>query len=66
MLNNTLPYLTAAGTAINTFVNLLMTFVVGQTFLSMLCAMKFGVFFFFGGIGLLAILFAIFFIPETK
>jgi hypothetical protein len=32
-----------AGTAINTFTNLLMTFVVGQTFLSMLCAMKFGV-----------------------
>jgi sugar porter (SP) family MFS transporter len=56
----------AAGTAINTFVNLLMTFVVGQTFLSMLCAMKFGVFFFFGGIGCIAILFAIFFIPETK
>lgn len=56
----------AAGTAINTFVNLLMTFVVGQTFLSMLCTMKFGVFFFFGGIGILAILFAIFFVPETK
>jgi hypothetical protein len=33
----------AAGTAINTFTNLLMTFVIGQTFLSMLCAMKFGV-----------------------
>lgn len=32
-----------AGTAINTFFNLLMTFAVGQTFLSMLCAMKFGV-----------------------
>lgn len=56
----------AAGTGVNTFCNLLMTFVVGQTFLSMLCAMKFGVFFFFGGIGLIAILFAIFFIPETK
>jgi hypothetical protein len=33
----------AAGTAINTFTNLIMTFVVGQTFLSMLCSMKFGV-----------------------
>eukprot|EP00879_Flechtneria_rotunda_P017824 GHRR01018683.1.p1 GENE.GHRR01018683.1~~GHRR01018683.1.p1 ORF type:complete len:512 (-),score=124.08 GHRR01018683.1:93-1628(-) len=33
----------AAGTAINTFVNLIMTFTVGQTFLSMLCAMGFGV-----------------------
>jgi hypothetical protein len=28
---------------VNTFCNLIMTFVVGQTFLSMLCAMKFGV-----------------------
>jgi hypothetical protein len=33
----------AAGTGVNTFCNLIMTFVVGQTFLSMLCAMKFGV-----------------------
>jgi hypothetical protein len=32
-----------AGTGVNTFCNLIMTFVVGQTFLSMLCAMKFGV-----------------------
>lgn len=56
----------AAGTAINTFTNLLMTFVVGQTFLSMLCAMKFGVFFFFAGIGIIAILFAIFLVPETR
>ncbi|KAF6263304.1 general substrate transporter [Scenedesmus sp. NREL 46B-D3] len=56
----------AAGTAINTFTNLLMTFVIGQTFLSMLCAMKFGVFFFFGGIGLIAILFAILLVPETR
>lgn len=41
----------AAGTAINTFVNLLMTFAVGQTFLSMLCAMKFGVSLFGGESG---------------
>jgi hypothetical protein len=33
----------AAGTGVNTFTNLIMTFVVGQTFLSMLCSMKFGV-----------------------
>lgn len=56
----------AAGTAINTFTNLIMTFVVGQTFLSMLCAMKFGVFFFFAGMGILAVLFAIFLVPETR
>lgn len=41
----------AAGTAINTFVNLLMTFAVGQTFLSMLCTMKFGVSLFGGDSG---------------
>lgn len=33
----------AAGTAVNTFTNMIMTFVIGQCFLSMLCAMKFGV-----------------------
>eukprot|EP00775_Hariotina_reticulata_P012572 gene12572-12704_t len=55
-----------SGTAINTFVNLLMTFAVGQCFLSMLCAMRFGVFFFFAGIGVLAVLFAILFVPETR
>ncbi len=38
----------------------------GQTFLSMLCSMRFGVFFFFGGCLLLGVLFAAFFIPETR
>lgn len=33
----------AAGTGINTFVNFIFTFIIGQCFLSMLCAMKFGV-----------------------
>lgn len=56
----------AAGVALNTFVNMLMTFLIGQTFLTMLCTMRFGVFFFFGGCLLLGVLFAAFFIPETR
>lgn len=56
----------AAGVSINTFMNMLMTFLIGQTFLSMLCTMRFGVFFFFGGCLLLGVLFAAFFIPETR
>lgn len=33
----------AAGMAVNTCVNFLMSFVIGQCFLSMMCSMKFGV-----------------------
>lgn len=39
----------AAGTALGTSVNFLLSFVIGQAFLPMLCAMKFGVFYFFAG-----------------
>jgi hypothetical protein len=39
----------AAGTASAVFFNFLFTFVIGQSFLSMLCAMRFGVFLFFAG-----------------
>jgi hypothetical protein len=39
----------AAGTALATQVNFLLTFVIGQCFLSMLCSMRYGVFFFFAG-----------------
>jgi hypothetical protein len=39
----------AAGTALATVANFLLTFVIGQCFLSMLCAMKWGVFLFFAG-----------------
>jgi sugar porter (SP) family MFS transporter len=56
----------SAGCAINTFVNFITTFVIGQFFLSMLCTMQWGVFLFFAGMVLLATLFVIFFIPETK
>jgi len=37
----------AAGTGINTFVNFIFTFLIGQCFLSILCAMKWGTFLFF-------------------
>lgn len=39
----------SAGQAINVSVNMLFTFVIGQAFLTMLCSMKFGLFFFFAG-----------------
>jgi hypothetical protein len=39
----------AAGTALATMVNFLLTFVIGQCFLHMLCSMRYGVFFFFAG-----------------
>ena len=39
----------SAGQSLNVFVNLLFTFVIGQSFLAMLCGMKFGVFLFFAG-----------------
>lgn len=56
----------AAGTGINTATNFLMTFVIGQSFLSMLCAMKWGTFLFFAGWVLIMTIFVILCVPETK
>lgn len=56
----------SAGCAINTFVNFITTFIIGQFFLSMLCTMQWGVFLFFAGMVLIATLFIVFFVPETK
>lgn len=56
----------AAGTGINTFVNFLFTFLIGQIFLTMLCGLKFGTFFLFAGFVLIMTLFVIFCVPETK
>lgn len=56
----------AAGTGINTLVNFLFTFLIGQIFLSMLCGLKFGTFFLFAGFVLLMTLFVLFCVPETK
>lgn len=56
----------SAGQAINVSVNMLFTFFIGQAFLTMLCHMKFGLFFFFGGFVLIMTFFIYFFLPETK
>ena len=56
----------SAGQAINVSVNMLFTFIIGQAFLSMLCHMKFGLFFFFAGFVIVMTIFVFFFVPETK
>jgi MFS transporter, SP family, sugar:H+ symporter len=56
----------AAGTAIATVVNFIFTFIIGQAFLSMLCVMKNGVFFFFAVCMVTMTLFVMAFLPETK
>ncbi|KAL2518607.1 Sugar transport protein 10 [Abeliophyllum distichum] len=56
----------SAGQSINVSVNMFFTFVIGQLFLSMLCNMKFGLFYFFAGWVLIMTIFVYFFLPETK
>ncbi|MCL7048052.1 hypothetical protein MKW94_009379 [Papaver nudicaule] len=56
----------SAGQAINVSVNMFFTFIIAQAFLTMLCHMKFGLFFFFTGFVLIKTLFIFFFLPETK
>ncbi|KAJ6799657.1 putative sugar carrier protein C [Iris pallida] len=56
----------SAGQSITVSVNMLFTFVVAQTFLTMLCHMKFGLFYFFGGGVFVMTLFVALFLPETK
>jgi len=56
----------AAGMSIAVTVNFLFSFIIGQVFLSMLCAMKWGVFLFFAGWVIIMTLFIFFFVPETK
>lgn len=56
----------SAGQSITVAVNLFFTFVIGQAFLSLLCAFKFGIFLFFAGWITLMTLFVWFFLPETK
>ncbi|KAJ4722426.1 Sugar transport protein [Melia azedarach] len=55
-----------AGYAFAVSSNMLFTFVIAQAFLSMLCNMKAGIFFFFAAWILLMGLSAFFFLPETK
>ncbi|XP_028754047.1 sugar transport protein 7 [Neltuma alba] len=56
----------SAGQSITVAVNLLFTFIVAQAFLSLLCAMRFGIFLFFAGWISLMTLFVFLFLPETK
>jgi MFS transporter, SP family, sugar:H+ symporter len=56
----------SAGQSIVIAVIFLVTFLIGQTFLAMLCHFKFGTFFLFGGWVCLMTLFVYFFLPETK
>ncbi|KAI3458328.1 hypothetical protein Pfo_014991 [Paulownia fortunei] len=56
----------SAGQSITVAVNFLFTFLVGQTFLSMLCHFKSGIFFFFGGWVAVMTGFVYLLLPETK
>lgn len=56
----------SAGQSITVAVNLFFTFVIAQSFLSMLCAFKFGIFLFFAGWITVMTIFVFVFLPETK
>ena len=56
----------SAGQAINVAVNMFFTFAIAQIFLTMLCHLKFGLFFFFGGFVLIMTIFIALLLPETK
>ncbi|XP_019191595.1 PREDICTED: hexose carrier protein HEX6 isoform X1 [Ipomoea nil] len=56
----------SAGQSITVAVNFLFTFLVGQTFLAMLCHLKYGIFFFFGGWVAVMTTFVYLLLPETK
>ncbi|XP_065014116.1 hexose carrier protein HEX6-like [Musa acuminata AAA Group] len=56
----------SVGQSIVVAVVLLLASVVGQTLLPMLCHLRSGVFFFFGGWTLIMTVFVILFVPETK
>ncbi|XP_010524814.1 PREDICTED: sugar transport protein 6-like [Tarenaya hassleriana] len=55
-----------AGFACAVSCNMFFTFLIAQAFLSMLCNMRAGIFFFFSGWIIIMGLFAYFFVPETK
>ncbi|KAL8145336.1 sugar transport protein 7-like [Apium graveolens] len=56
----------SAGQSITVAVNLFFTFVIAQSFLSLLCALKFGFFLFFAGCVTIMTIFVYIFLPETK
>ncbi|KAF8025248.1 hypothetical protein BT93_F2174 [Corymbia citriodora subsp. variegata] len=55
-----------AGFAFAVSTNMLFTFIIAQAFLSMLCSMKAGIFFFFAAWILIMGMFTLLFLPETK
>ncbi|KMZ76353.1 hypothetical protein ZOSMA_103G00590 [Zostera marina] len=54
------------GQSINVSVKMFFAFLIAQTFLMMLCHLKFGLFYFFGGWVVIMTTFIFFFLPETK
>ncbi|XVE56420.1 hypothetical protein DITRI_Ditri04bG0007500 [Diplodiscus trichospermus] len=56
----------SAGQSVTVAMSFLLCFLVGQTFLAMLCHMKSGIFFFFGGWVAVMTAFVYFLLPETK
>lgn len=56
----------SAGQSITVAVNLFFTFVIAQSFLSLLCGLKFGLFLFFAGWITIMTIFVYIFLPETK
>ncbi|XP_022955929.1 sugar transport protein 13-like [Cucurbita moschata] len=56
----------SAGQSVTVCVNMVFTFVIAQSFLSMLCHMKFGIFLFFSGWVFMMSVFVVFLVPETK
>ncbi|XP_022727168.1 sugar transport protein 4-like [Durio zibethinus] len=56
----------SAGQAPSVSVNMVCTFFPSQTFLALLCHLKFGFFFFFGAFVIFMTYFIILFLPETK
>ncbi|KAF8365025.1 hypothetical protein HHK36_021323 [Tetracentron sinense] len=56
----------SAGQSITVSVNLFFTFVIAQSFLSLLCAFKFGIFLFFASWVTVMTIFVYLFLPETK
>ncbi|MCO5559624.1 hypothetical protein L7F22_029649 [Adiantum nelumboides] len=55
-----------AGQSVAVLVNMLFTFLIAQAFLSMLCAMRFAIYFFFAAWVLVMGVAAFFLLPETK
>lgn len=56
----------SAGQSLATLVNLTFSFVIGQTYLSMLCSLRWGIFLFFAGCIFFMTVFVYFLYPETK